>query len=194
MFILSSVSDKLFSSMHSIDHIIQDSDVRQVVQDVSIIYSHRVIIPFFWEEKQEWLLIIIDNSSSSVHIIYTAYESVSLSKSNNKDRSSLSNYLSVRIKSILQELKSFHALASASMPNDWLFLYCDPFSATIQNLNRTPNGRSGVVKVTNDSGIYVSYAIECDYYDAPLFAENTDWTNFRKKIAYCILNWNLPLT
>ena len=39
-----------------------------------------------------------------------------------------------------------------------------------------------------DSGLYVLYAIECDYYDCPIFATTPeDFYNIRMKLSHCLL-------
>lgn len=45
------------------------------------------------------------------------------------------------------------------------------------------------------SGIYIIYFVECDYFDAPIFAPlDMDWINIRRTLAYCIINEQLLLS
>ena len=51
-------------------------------------------------------------------------------------------------------------------------------------------------KVSNvpDSTIYILYAMECDNYDTPIFADDQDWPNIRRKFTYSLINNQLLLT
>ncbi len=74
----------------------------------------------------------------------------------------------------------------------WKFVYIDPENETAES-NRTPLRMPGSVLSKKDSGIYIVYAIDCDYYDAPIFADSTfnDWCNIRRNYAFCMANAEL---
>ncbi len=51
------------------------------------------------------------------------------------------------------------------------------------------DGTQTFVYNNEDSGLYVLFAMECDYFDSPIFApDQTHWSNFRTRMAYCLLN------
>ena len=74
------------------------------------------------------------------------------------------------------------------------FFYQDHSDENIvgDNIHRTPPAISLSVTDRNDSGIYVSYAMECDYFDLPIYGElSSDLLNLRKKLAYWLLKQQL---
>ena len=56
------------------------------------------------------------------------------------------------------------------------------------------NGTRSTIYNPLDSGLYVLFAMECDYFDSPVYAPDPiHWTTFRIRMAYCLLNKQLLL-
>ena len=195
IFPMSSLIDKLVTTTLSISDMLRDDEVVIFINNRSVKDSYRIVIPYLWEVKQEWILIIIDNFISTTHFIYTKYEDSSNYPSSNDERMAFNLSLEARIKSLLEAISVAHPrdhdLERETIAHT--FAYQNPESHdTPSNCYRTPSGRSGMVKLSTDSGLYVSYAMECDYYDAPVFADENDWLCIRKHTAYSIPNQHLP--
>ena len=80
------------------------------------------------------------------------------------------------------------AIPTAVVPANFTIIYDNPHAPPSITCNRTPSGMFGKVALSTDSGIYLTYAIECDYFDAPIFADTQGWSLIRQKMAYCVLN------
>ena len=73
------------------------------------------------------------------------------------------------------------------LDENYNIVFDNPMEEPHVGCNRTPRDMKREVALLTDSGIYITYAIECDYFDAPIFAEPQDWVHFRNRLAYCIL-------
>jgi hypothetical protein len=167
-----------------------------------LLKAYRCIIPLLWEQKKEWILLIIDQLANSVYSIYPKYTAdVMQQASSGDERVShsivLKDKLSVILSASRTQPQEGNNLQQMQVTPDWQF-YCI-YNATgtndilKDNINhRTPAGMDNGVLQHNDSGIYILHAMECDYYDCPIF--NTiaeDWNIIRMKIGHCILNKQL---
>ena len=84
-----------------------------------------------------------------------------------------------------------HDVARSSVSSRIKLFYEDPSKLPSSACHRTPPGMNRKVAARNDSGIFVLYAMECDYFDAPIFADPQDWVNIRRKLAYSLLRKQL---
>ena len=82
-------------------------------------------------------------------------------------------------------------IVSVVVPANFTTIYDNPDTPPSIYCNMTPCGMFGKVVLNTDSDLYLAYAIECDCFDAPLFVDAQDWTHFRQKMAYCLLNQEL---
>ena len=78
------------------------------------------------------------------------------------------------------------AIPTAVVPANFTIIYDNPHAPPSITCNRTPSGMFGKVALSTDSGLYLTY--ECDYFDAPIFADTQGWSLIRQKMAYCVLN------
>jgi len=203
-YVESSVANVIFSSVLTQEEILQNMSVSTLIRERKILKAYRSYIPYFWEKMNEWILVIVDTEQSSISIIYCRFEAnVSLSKA--RDRQQLNDVITPRMQFVLME-------SSRDLPNvvtnvppsqepllycraQWTLSYQDPDAQVITTSEiscRTPLGMNGRISAQASSGVYIAYALECDYYDAPIYAENDHWENIRRYLAYCILN-NEPL-
>lgn len=181
----------------SVESMLADPSIAFCIQKQLFVKAYRCIIPILWEHKNEWILIIIDPSTRSVHTIYPKYTADVLQGSSGDERVSNSIFLRDKLNAILSASPpALQATPDANIVS-WQF-YCIYNSTgandTLKdNVNhRTPTGMDFGVSQHNDSGIYILHVMECDYYDCPVF--NTiadDWNIIRMKISHCILNKQL---
>jgi hypothetical protein len=212
-YINSAVSNILFSAVLPISASFQHPQLCALIQSRSLVTSYRVVIPFYWEKNQEWLLVIVDNFSFEIHFVFAKYANVELCRSSFDEREAFKLFATERILEVLQVASTIAASLSAAvlplepdeiateqqtdpLPTEdytenrtWKIVFQDPHKTIEVVCHRTPREMEGSVFLSNDSGLYVAYAVECDYFDAPIYtAGASDWTNIRKHLAYCILN------
>jgi hypothetical protein len=76
---------------------------------------------------------------------------------------------------------------------EWRCIFQNPHAQIRASNHRTPDTMNTYVELQTDSGLYVAFAIECDYYDAPIYAADSDWSVLRKKFAYWLVNGQLMI-
>ena len=182
-FFCSEISIVLFDGTTSMESILQHPKILEIITSKSISTCYRTIIPYFWSTKGEWVLVIIDTVTSSVQFIHPFYASEITAPISSDERSALNIFLKDKIEQVLQKI-----IGDEYVPGIWTFY-----------MNIEENGRVSVINDTRtvvynatDSGLYVLFAMECDYFDSPIYAPDpTHWTNFRTRMAYCLLNKQL---
>ena len=214
-FFIKSNLSTIFMREQSIESMLADPSVLYCIQKQFFVKAYRCIIPLLWEIKNEWLLIIIDSSTNSVHTIYPKYTTEVVQGSSGDER--VANSIVLRDK--LSAIVSASPSRSVNQPqgggtNDqqqplrttpesnivpWQFYFTYNSSGTHDTFkdninNRTPDGMDCGVCRHHDSGIYILHAMECDYYDCPIFNTITeDWNIIRMKLSHCVLNKQLIL-
>jgi hypothetical protein len=146
-----------------------------------------------------------------VNIIYPKYTPDVLRDSSRDERVSNSIRLKDKIDAIL--LASSTVGQDPPQPNNqlpqqlpaeephstWQYNYFYNISGTENTLsdsinNRSPEGMDCGISSNLDSGLYILHAMECDYYDCPIFnTTQEDWNAIRMKISHCVLNKQLIL-
>jgi hypothetical protein len=171
-------------------------------------------LPFLWKIKNEWLVIIVDNARNEVSIVYAKYSNPSLSHSTQNERAALNFVIKERITRILTAMSAVPVPVIAVVPTTegtieqriaslrhpplltidtckFIHYYHDE-ELVPSDCHRTPPDRSLAVLLPTDSGLYVVYAIECDYFDVPVYMGTTsDVSNFRQRLAFWILSKQL---
>lgn len=203
LYINTAVAKILFDNNSTIEELLCHPSIAALIADRSFEVCYKIMIPFMY--KDEWMLVIVDNSSSSkhdVHFVYPKYKDI-VAPNKPDEHCAFNLRIIQKIDSILDLCKSNESAsiepilavadiqapqpAAVNIPRRYIFQ--DPESTYISNTcHRTPNGMPGSVTLTTDSGIYVAYAMECEYFDAPIFAETDDcWNIIRRKFAYWLL-------
>ena len=180
-YISSDVSRVLFDQTSSVESMLHHPTVLEIINSKSFITYYRTVIPFFWVD--EWILIIIDTMTYSVHFVHPLYSNDITNPSTSDERCALNVFLKGHIEAILQTSTGVEYTSGK-----WKF-----------HLSLEENGRVTVIDGTQtvvynneDSGLYILFAMECDYFDSPIFApDHTHWSNFRTRMAYCLLNRQL---
>ena len=182
-FLSSEIANVLFDGTTSMESILQHPTILETITSKSFLTCFRTIIPYFWSLKSEWVLTIIDTVTSTVHFVHPFYAIDISDPISSDDRSALNVFLKDKILSILQ-----HSTGEVFVPGKWTF------HMNIEDNGRVSviNGKRTVVYNALDSGLYVLYAMECDFFDSPMFASDPiHWTHFRTRMAYCLLNKQL---
>jgi len=186
----------------SLDSMLADPSVSFCIRKQLFVKAYRCIIPLLWEQKNEWILIIIDPSAHSVHTIYPKYSADVIQASSGDEKVSNSILLKDKLSAILTETSTLlipqpQQVEINQVTHTWQF-YCIYNSSGAHDIlkdninHRTPTGMDCGISQHHDSGIYILHAMECDYYDCPIF--NTiaeDWNIIRMKTAHCVLNKQL---
>lgn len=191
---------------------IEDTLAQLPVRIHELLDCYRVVIPYFVVAKDYWILVIIDNSSSTpagqprselVHFVFPRYVDVEQSPTCSDERTALLEAIKQKVGALFvvphevqgQGDDQRETTAANLATTQWI--YQDPCvllqAATPLTCNRTPKWIPGRIVQKEDSGLYVMYAVECDYFDAPIFAETDDWTNVRRGFAFRLLNNQLLL-
>jgi len=147
--------------------------------------NYLTYIPYFSSYLHEWVLITIDYFNSTVNFIYTRYEEGVVPPSTAEDRANLNLKMKANIQTLL-------LVSQPPLPTLPVLLNPDVNIATFRfvtndSLNLTPQEMAGTVSRSTDSGIYIIFAIECLYFDAPLFAEIQDWHTLRRSLAFNVV-------
>ena len=195
MYIKSCFSTKLMRD-ESVEAMLEDPSIASCIQKQFLLKPSP--LPMYYAStlgnKNEWILIVIDPALHSVQIIiYPQYSGNVLQASSGDER--VANN-SIVLKDKLFAILSASDLAVQSHPNpeQWLFFYYIYNSAGTNNIlkndtnHRIPDGMDCGLVNHVDSGLYVLYAIECDYYDCPIFATTPeDFYNVCMKLSHCVL-------
>ena len=177
----SKVSHVLFDESLPIDSKLQHPTVLEIINSKSFLKCYRTVIPFFWID--EWILVIIDTMTYTVHFVHPLYSTGIRDPSTADERCTVNVFLKGIIEAILQT-----STGEGYISGKWTFYLSleENGRATVINSIRT------VVYDTEDSGLYVLFAMECDYFDSSMFAPDCiHWSNFRTRMAYCLLNKQL---
>ena len=180
-YVSSDVSRVLFDQTLSLESILHHPTVLEIINSKSFIKFYRTVIPFFWID--EWILIIIDTITYSVHFLHPLYSNDITNPSTSDERYTLNVFLKGHIEAILQT-----STGEEYTSGKWKFHLSleEPGRVTVID------GTQTFVYNNEDSGLYVLFAMECDYFDSPIFApDQTHWSNFRTRMAYCLLNRQL---
>ena len=219
LYLKSNVANILFSNEISISAAISSLDLSTLFNERAFTSHYRILIPYFWSSKKEWILVIADNFTREIHIVFTKYSNVELYASTLDEREALTVFLSERLLEVLAYAYTLGTLlirpveeeeideraeidegnqdpvtATApptvlATPQAWKVICQQPEKTIPMHCNRTPQAMKDChVSSQEDSGIYIAHAIECDYFDAPIYAQEGDWTTIRKRFAYCILS------
>jgi hypothetical protein len=171
-----------------------------LIHERAILKAYRTYIPYYWAIMEEWLLIIIDTEFNNISFVYCRYEE-GISRSTELERTKLNKLIHRRLQKVLFEssVNLPHTLPTIPASEEpqlyhrtsWTISYQNPQANEISTNSlfcRTPTGMSGEVSKQEDSGIYIAYVIECDYYDSPIYFHKEDWKNLKRYFAYCVLN------
>ena len=113
MYIKSCFSTKLMRD-ESVEAMLEDPSIASYIQKQFLLKPYRCIMPLLWgDNKNEWILIVIDPASHSVQIIYPQYSGNVLQASSGEER--VAN--SVVLKDKLFAILSASDLAVQSHPN-----------------------------------------------------------------------------
>jgi hypothetical protein len=198
LYLESKVVNTLFDTALDHSKTMEHPQIKPFVENNALFTSYRVVAPYYITHKEEWMLVIIDNYSRQVSFVFPRYARSDLSPSTLYERISLYVAITDKIKDIFNIYES----SGEINPNNttqtlkpWAYEHYDQdIPLTKGTRNRTPEHMPHQVSFSTDSGLYVAYAIECDYFDAPIYAQEEDWMRIRGYFAYCILNNDVPLT
>ena len=197
MYIKSCFSTKLMRD-EPVEAMLEDPAIVLCIEKQFLLKPYRCIIPLLWDNKNEWILIVIDAATHSVQIIYPKYSENVLQASSGDERVANSIVLKDKLIAILSASDHLAVHPNPTHPNPpWLFYYIYNSAGTNDVLkhdtnHRIPDGMDCGLANHLDSGLYVLYAIECDYYDCPIFATTPeDFDNIRMKLSHCVLNKQL---
>ena len=186
--------------------------VKELVQQQAMTKRYRTVIPIFWkgESYSEWLLIIVDTSNYTVNYIFTKFNGIIDSAISDDAKTALCASLKDKLGAILSATPSLSTAGQQALQSDeqqpdqqplQQWTHVNHFNSTILNSSitepqkRIPLSQNHGVSEKTASGIYIMYCIECDYFDAPMFAPlESDWLNIRRNLAYCILNEQLMIS
>ena len=182
-FLNSEISVVLFDGAISIESMLQHPIILEQVNSKSFLVSYRTVIPYFWSAKSEWVLAIIDTATSSVQFVHAFYHSAISTLVTSDERSALNVFLKDRIESMLK-----NSTVGEYVSTKWTFHMSIEVNGRVTVINDVRT----VVYNANDSGLYILFAMECDFFDSPIFApDRTHWSNFRTRMAYCLLSKQL---
>jgi hypothetical protein len=201
-YIRSEVANILFSSELSVEETLENPAVQLFGNSGTLLTSYRTIIPYYWKDHKEWMLVIVDSSAKEIHIVYTRYLRPELSginaelkeSQNQQIVSKLTALLSNSVEPVVEGATA--AQRSHFVNRSWSIIYVSPDidSENIpKSYNRTPCHMNCGLGVKQDSGLFIAHAIECDYYDVPVYATPDDWEVIREKLVYYVLNNDLPI-
>jgi len=180
------LSKILFESNNvSLDSLLQHPLVIELVSSKTLLLQYRTVIPFFWSLFQEWVLIILESTTKRIQVIFPRYHSSIGCPTTADDRVTLNTVIREVLLKIIQ-----HSDSESFVDSSWAFVYSDPEDVNDKLL--LVGDAQTVVYDRKDSGVFVLYAMETDYFNAPFYApERRDWDNFRIRIAYCLLSKQL---
>ena len=186
LYISINISTILFNSNDaSLDELVQIPVVAGLISNRSIVSNYRTVIPYFWSLHQQWIVIIIDSITKRILILYPRYDQSIRCPSTSDSRVALNSAIKEVISKLIQLSDNENYVET-----DWIYQYSDPEDSNDKVLLIGESHTT--VFHANDSGIFVLYAMETDYFNAPFYApEKLDWDNFRIRLAYCLLSKQL---
>ena len=184
-FLGSEISNVLFDATISLDSMLQHPIILDIITNKSFLTCYRTVIPYFWSAVNEWVLAIIDTATSSVHFVHPFYASDVNVPISSDERSAFNLLLKDKINTVLH-----NTIGQEYLSGKWTF----HLNIEENGMVSVMNGKRTVVYNALDSGLYVLFVMECDYFDSPIYAPDPlHWTNFRTRMAYCLLNKQLQL-
>ena len=210
-YLTSQFANLLMQADLNLEQFLSHDLVKDLVQRQAITKSYRTVIPLFWrgESYSEWLLIIVDTSFHTVNFIFTKFNTIIESPIGDDAKTALCSSLRDKIGAILLAAPPLPTTMQPQ-PSDQhqpdqqslvQWTHINHFNSTDVDSNitepqkRIPLSQNHGVSERASSGVYIMYCIECDYFDAPIFAPlESDWLNIRRNLAYCILNEQLMLS
>jgi hypothetical protein len=210
----SQFSSLLMQSDLSVEELLRHDLVQTLLQNHTIQKSYRTVIPILWkgDHHDEWFLIILDTSNHTVNFIFTRFSATIESPISDDSKAALTVNLREKLEVLLSrvtiqqqqqqqpadDITIGEPNIEQQPPIPWTFVnYFN--SATedqpVDSQRRIPLTHNHGVPEKAASGIYIIYFVECDYFDAPIFAPlDMDWINIRRTLAYCIINEQLLLS
>ena len=189
--------------------------------EVSVANPYKIVIPFFWAVKAQWLLFTVESRNNQIHFVFPKFTDPQLSQSNADNRANLTldrlaaviaeaDKIAPDLEAPKNNEPAISATATADVaptiePRRWTVVSQDPEARISASCHRAPAHSilttiscilhllPGCVVNPVDSGIYIAYAIKCDWFDAPIFAQDADWESLRINFAYWVLNSQLLL-
>ena len=186
LYLSAKISTVLFNSNDvPLDELLQNPIVAGIISSRSLVSHYRTVIPFLWSLHQQWIVVILDSITKRILILYPRYDQSIRCRSTSDSRVALNSV----IKEVLSKIIQLSDTANY-VETDWIFQYSDP--EDINDKIQLVGESLTTVFHANDSGIFVLYAMETDYFNAPFYApEKIDWDNFRIRLAYCLLSKQL---
>ena len=213
----SQFSNLLMQSDLIVEELLSHDLVQELLRNQTIQKSYRTIIPILWkgDPHDEWFLIILDTSNHTVNFIFTRFSAIIESSISDDLKAALTVNLREKLEVLLSRVTIQQQQQQQQQqpvddimigepnieqqpPIQWIFV--NYFNSATENQPVDSQRRiilshnHGVLEKAA-SGIYIMYSIECDYFDAPIFAPlDMDWINIRRTLAYCIINEQLMLS
>ena len=244
LFLNCNITNILFSMDLDILAVKNSAEIAALIQDRSFLLHYRIVLPYFWSSKCEWVLIIIEYEVKEIHFIFTRYSTPETSASSSDERVAFKMFAHERLVEVLIIVEAIGPLpagnndeqdidddddderptavptpdttavpvvAASDVPRPssisahhvaitshsvattvvWKSIFQNPQERIPLSCHRTPYTMNAAVKLQTDSGLYILYAMECDYSDAPIYAIDFDWIVLRRKFAYWLLNSQL---
>ena len=200
----SQFSSLLMQSDLSVEQFTAHGLVQELIQKQTIFKSYRTFIPVFWpgNHRNEWLLIVLDNSYHTANIIFTKFSVVNESSISEDEKAALTISLGEKLEILLSQvnLQPDHEEQKVEQQQQKKWTFVTYFNSTTEEQSADPHRRIPLshyqgVSEKAGSGIYIMHIIECEYFDAPLFAPlELDWINIRRNLAYCIIKEQLMIS
>ncbi len=108
----------------------------------------------FWSAKSEWVLAIIDTATSSVQFVHAFYHRAISFLVTSDERSALNVFFKDRIESMLQ-----NSTVGEYVSTKWTFYMSIEVNGRVTVINDVRT----VVYNANDSGLYILFAMECEF-------------------------------
>lgn len=177
-YIKSEYADILMSpSKVGIRDLVRHSCFLSLLDDELFVQSYRVIFPYFLESTKQWLLVSIYCTTRDVKIV-SAECTNSVSSVTTAERKIFQDRLTILLNALDQKKR----IGGEDLPSPWIFSFGVSVAGLPCKIDRI-----------SDSGVFIAYAMECDYFDVPMFAEEIDWDGIRSNFVYWILNKELPM-
>ena len=148
--------------------------ISDIIQNDRMLGKYKSFFPYYWSEMAEWILIIIDRSKSSIRVCYSNFSPVDTSRIESTQKQS---------KLIEKKFRIFlgKVFSQCESPPAWKFSIQPPSPIPCDITHQT------------ESGLFVAYALECEYFDCPMYATAEDWSFIRNNFVYWILKKQMPL-
>ena len=200
----SQFSSLLMQSDFSVDRFTAHDLVQELIQKQTFRKSYRTFIPVLWtgDHRNEWLLIIMDTSNHTINFIFTKFSVVVESSVSEDEKAALTVSLRGKLEIILSQINlppdQEEQKVEQQQQIEWTFV--NYFNSSLEEQSADPHRRIPLshyqgISEKAGSGIYIMHTIECEYFDAPLFAPlEHDWINIRRNLAYSIIKEQLMIS